>query len=179
MRFVIVPGIGDSDDGHWQTIWQTKWGDEASRIAPSSWTEPDLDDWCEAIDREVRAEKDVMIVAHSLGCLAVAHWIATGMDDPIHGAFLVTPPDRYARSFPAAASTFLAAHERSIEVPGLIVCSDDDPYCAPKAAKQMALQWEIPMVNAGALGHISSDSGIDEWMQGQMIFKVFRALTTR
>lgn len=179
MRFVIVPGIGNSDGGHWQSIWQTRWGDDASRIAPSSWTEPDLDDWCEAIDREVRAEKDVVIVAHSLGCLAAAHWIATGMHEPIHGALLVTPPDRYAHSFPAVASSFVAADDRPVKVPGLIVCSADDPYCNPKAAKEIVRHWDLPTVNAGALGHINSESGVGEWSQGQTLLSLVLAMATR
>lgn len=179
MRFVIVPGIGNSDSGHWQSIWQATWGGAASRIAPRSWTEPDLDNWCEAIDREVRAEKDVVVVAHSLGCLAATHWIATEMREPILGVLLVSPPDRYADSFPVAASTFVGAAERPVDVPGLIVCSDDDPYCTLTAAKEIARHWELPTVSAGMLGHLNSDSGVGEWIQGQTVLSVFLAMTAR
>lgn len=42
MRFVMVPGIGNSDSGqrtadsgHWQSIWQTSWGDDADRDSHS------------------------------------------------------------------------------------------------------------------------------------------------
>jgi hypothetical protein len=31
MRFVIVPGIGNSDGGHWQSIWQATWGVDAAQ----------------------------------------------------------------------------------------------------------------------------------------------------
>ncbi|TDX08408.1 alpha/beta hydrolase [Kribbella sp. VKM Ac-2566] len=179
MRFVMVPGIGNSDSGHWQSIWQARWGRNASRIKPSSWTEPDLDDWCAAIEREVRGEKDVTLVAHSLGCLAAAHWIATNMQEPICGALLVTPPDRQAHSFPAVASTFVAVDDGPINIPGLIVSSDDDPYCTPDAAREMARHWELPTVSVGALGHLNSESGVGEWIQGQTALRVFLALATR
>ncbi|MEC3919215.1 RBBP9/YdeN family alpha/beta hydrolase [Nocardia sp. CDC160] len=178
MRFVIVPGIGNSDAEHWQSIWENRWGDDASRITPSSWTEPDLDDWTKAIDREVRTDNDVVIIAHSLGCLAAVHWITTRMQKPIQGALLVTPPDCYAPSFPTSASTFVAAHERPLRIPGLIVYSDDDPYCSPESARELAQQWGLSTVNAGALGHINSESGVGEWIQGQMILSVFIAMTT-
>ncbi len=42
--YVMVPGIGGSDDAHWQTLWERRWGDEiAVRIEPSSWSQPDLE----------------------------------------------------------------------------------------------------------------------------------------
>jgi predicted alpha/beta hydrolase family esterase len=91
----------------------------------------------------------------------------------------VTPPDRYAPSFPATASTFVAADEQRVKVPGLIVCSDDGPYCTPKATNEIARQWELPTVEAGALGHINSESGVGEWTQGQTMISVLLAMATR
>jgi uncharacterized protein len=44
MQFVIVPGIDNSDEQHWQSIWEAEWGPTATRIAVASWTAPDLGD---------------------------------------------------------------------------------------------------------------------------------------
>jgi predicted alpha/beta hydrolase family esterase len=76
------------------------------------------------------------------------------------------------------ASTFVTAYKRPIKVPGLIVCSDDDPYCTPKASKEIALHWERSAVNAGALGHINAESGVGEWVQEQTMLSVFLAMAT-
>ena len=78
MRFVIVPGINGSGPGHWQSVWQDAWGSSASRIGPSSWDEPDLADWCQALDRAAQRHQpgEVVLVAHSLGCLAVTASVA-------------------------------------------------------------------------------------------------------
>jgi predicted alpha/beta hydrolase family esterase len=53
MHFVTIPGIDGSDHEHWQSIWEAEWGQRASRISVSSWASPELDDWCDAIDRAV------------------------------------------------------------------------------------------------------------------------------
>jgi predicted alpha/beta hydrolase family esterase len=39
----------------------------------SSWAAPELDDWCDAIDRAVQraGSASTVLVAHSLGCLAL------------------------------------------------------------------------------------------------------------
>jgi predicted alpha/beta hydrolase family esterase len=53
MRYVTIPGIDGSDHEHWQSIWEAEWGQQASRISVSSWSRPELEDWCDAIDRAV------------------------------------------------------------------------------------------------------------------------------
>ena len=68
MRYVIVPGIDDSDQDHWQSVWEAEWGKSATRIRPASWDRPDLGDWCRAIARAAAPNpSDAVIVAHSLG----------------------------------------------------------------------------------------------------------------
>lgn len=49
VAYVIVPGIDGSDEDHWQSRWEHGWGASAARIRPSSWTEPDLEDWVTAV----------------------------------------------------------------------------------------------------------------------------------
>ncbi|HET9650514.1 MAG TPA: alpha/beta hydrolase [Microlunatus sp.] len=170
MRFVIVPGIDDSDSHHWQTIWQHEWGPTAGRIAPSSWSEPDLDDWVEAVDRAVSAAgtTDLVIIAHSLGCLAAAAWLSTAAVT-IRGAFLAAPPDQHAPSFPVSASSFVDLEPRPVGVPGVVVTSVDDPYCRPRPAAALAKAWDLPVARAGALGHLNSASGLGGWQQGRVL----------
>src|SRR5258708_6679295 len=105
MRYVIIPGINGSDEGHWQTIWQAEWGPSAARISPSSWDEPDLDDWCHAIDQAVSESPSApaVLIAHSLGCLAATCWVAQHRPD-VRGVLLVAPPDNGGPGFPAEAA---------------------------------------------------------------------------
>lgn len=78
MHYVTIPGIDGSDHEHWQSIWEAEWGQRASRISVLSWSLPELDDWCDAIDRAVLqvGSPGAVLVAHSLGCLAAARWTA-------------------------------------------------------------------------------------------------------
>ena len=174
MKFVVVPGIDDSDEAHWQTRWETEWGDTASRVQVASWTAPELTDWSEAISRAVAASdsRSVVIVAHSLGCLAAAHYLVT-TDPVVAGAFLVAPPDPANRNFPAAAATF---HEMSwgpLPVPGLVLCSDNDPFCDRLAAAGIAHTWGVPRVTVGAAGHLNSASGFGAWESGRALLTAF------
>ena len=177
MRFVTIPGIDGSGGDHWQSIWEAEWGPRASRIEPASWVAPELDDWCDAIDVAVRrvAPQAVVLVAHSLGCLAAAQWIHRS-PLPVRGVFLVAPPDRTGATFPAAAApTFTVAPERPLAVPGLIVSSDDDPYCTERAGRRLARAWALPRITAGSIGHINSRSGLGRWDRGHTLLTGFVA----
>ncbi|WP_196443081.1 alpha/beta hydrolase [Planomonospora sp. ID67723] len=176
---MIIPGINGSDEDHWQTAWQTEWGPSASRIAPSSWDEPDLDDWCQAIDRAVDRVADAVLVAHSLGCLAAASW-ATRRRPGIRGLFLVAPPDGTGPNFPAAsAPAFTAVKATPLDVPGLVVSSDDDPYCTPAAAERLATGWRFDRVGAGCAGHVNSASRLGTWSFGRALLTAFTAGAAR
>lgn len=186
---MIVPGIWNSDPDHWQSVWEREQQDErdqhdhqqqraAVRIAPTSWSDPDSDDWRAAISTAVAscAEPPVLI-AHSLGVLAVADWLATTAGAPalVGGAFLVAPPDPLGDTFPDEASGFVAP--RSVppaqQVPTRLVVSDDDPYCNTDRALVFADAMSADVVRVGALGHVNVASGVGAWPAGRELLRVF------
>lgn len=170
MRFVIVPGLGDSDAGHWQTRWQEEWGPIASRIAPDCWQAPDLEDWIGAVDDAVgrTGTDDVILVAHGLGCLASAAWLSAGSAS-IRAALLVATPDPRTLRVKADAADFSELRLEPLRVPGLVVASEDDPYCRPPAATALGRAWGLPVARVGALGHIDSASDLGGWQQGRVL----------
>ena len=174
MQFVIVPGIDNSDEQHWQSIWESEWGPAATRIAVASWNAPELDDWVGAIERAVRmaGTPDVVLVAHSGGCWAAASWVANRGSAAL-GVFLVSPPDHDL--FSAVAPSFAAVVPEPLDLPGLMVSSDDDRYCAPQVAEQLAADWGLPRIGVGRLGHINSSSGIGRWDLGRALLTAFTA----
>jgi serine hydrolase len=176
MNLVIVPGIDNSGDEHWQSQWEAASGPAATRIRPRSWTEPDLDDWCAAITTAVgQLGPGAVLVTHSLGCLAATEWLARH-GSRARGAFLVAPPDRDGPVFPRqAAPSFLAVRPQRLPVPAVVVASDDDPYCTPAAASRMAGAWGVPVINAGAHGHLNTASGIGAWPAGRDLLTAFSA----
>lgn len=94
---------------------------------------------------------DVVLVAHSGGCWAAASWVNNRGSEAL-GVFLVAPPDHDL--FGAVASSFAAVVPQPLELPGLMVSSDDDPYCAPHVAEQLGADWGVPRIGVGQLGHI-------------------------
>jgi predicted alpha/beta hydrolase family esterase len=178
MQFVMVPGIDGSDADHWQTIWERDLGAAAVRLAPWSWSDPDLADWCDALDRCVPADRPSLLIAHSLGCLAVAHWCRRRSAQerrPVGGVVLIAPPDPAGPGFPTAASTFTGLPVAALPLPGLVIASDDDPYATPEATGQLAAGWGVPVVSVGAAGHLNSASGLGGWPIGWALVTAFRA----
>lgn len=174
MHSVIIPGIDGSDDNHWQSIWQAERGPAATRIVPASWAEPDLTDWCEAIDHAVGHAGAVVLVAHSLGCLAAAEWVVRRR--PVAGGvFFVAPPDNRGPAFPAAAATFAGLVPEPLGVPGLVVSSENDPYCTPEASARLSSAWQLERISAGRGGHLNSASGLGRWDFGRDLFTAFTA----
>ncbi|MFD8329941.1 RBBP9/YdeN family alpha/beta hydrolase [Streptomyces lydicus] len=170
VAYVIIPGIDGSDERHWQSLWEKRWGPSAVRIAPASWSRPDLPDWAAAIQAafEIASRRDnqVALVAHSLGCWAAAHWLEQARPDTV-AAFLVAPPNPRGPAFPReAASTFLGLSARPLPCPSLMVASDDDLYCDPMTSASFAHEWQAQDHLIGNQGHINSDSGLGDWQRG-------------
>ncbi|MFD7923276.1 RBBP9/YdeN family alpha/beta hydrolase [Streptomyces sp. NPDC059740] len=168
--YVIMPGIDGSDDEHWQSRWEDQWGPAAVRTAPASWSAPDLADWIAAVQaahaRAAEYDGRVTLVAHSLGCWAAAEWLDRARPEGVT-AFLVAPPDPRGPEFPTGAATFGHLTARPLPCPGLVVASDDDPYCAPGRAAAFASAWQAPFHLLAGHGHINSASGLGDWPAGR------------
>ncbi|EPD54730.1 RBBP9/YdeN family alpha/beta hydrolase [Streptomyces sp. HGB0020] len=170
VAYVIIPGIDGSDERHWQSLWETQWGASAVRIAPASWSMPDLSDWTAAIqsayETASRRDSQVALVAHSLGCWAAAHWLDRARPDGV-GAFLVAPPNPQGPAFPRHnASTFLDLSARPLPCRSLLVASDNDPYCDPTTSASFAHGWQAQLHPIGRHGHLNSDSHLGDWQAG-------------
>lgn len=164
-RLVIVPGLGGSGLDHWQTIWQQA-HPRARRFAPSSLDLPELEDWVEAIDRAVAAEEEPpILVAHSLGTIAVTAW-ASRHASQARAALLVAPPDPSRPDAPAVIHPFAAVQPRPLAIPAVVIASTDDPYASLDHARRTAQGWEAPLIVAGAWGHLNAQSELGAWSDG-------------
>lgn len=176
VRFVVVPGVGGSEEDHWQTQWEQEWGPDAVRIVPRSWDAPDHDDWVDAVDRAVRsldvAHGEVVVVAHSLGCWAATEWLAEAVGSSVRGMMLVAPPDPAGAAFAAAAGpTFARMRARPLDCASVVVASTDDPYCPLEEAELLAAGWGSELRVVGARGHINAASGLGAWQEGRDVLE--------
>ena len=111
----------------------------------------------------------MILVAHSLGCLAVAHW-AQLLYRPrkIAAALLAAPPwFGQEETCPPETRSFLPIPTRNLPFLTHLVASRNDPYLSFPAAVQLAQLWGSKMVDAGPAGHINAESGYGEWPEGE------------
>lgn len=166
-EILIIPGFDNSGPEHWQTRWQEKLP-TARRVEQASWDRPVRDDWVARIRAEVeRAEKPVVLVAHSLGVLAVAHAAAGLPAGKVRGAFLVAPPAPGHPDYPPAIDPAFAGLPREpLPFPSMLVASRTDPLCDFAVADDYAGAWGSLLVDAGDAGHINTASGYGPWPDG-------------
>lgn len=177
MTVLLMPGIGNSGPAHWQSLWE-KSDPSFARIQAGDWDHPVCSSWIAAIDRTVAdAEAPVVIVAHSLGCLAVAVWAAWATREPVpqvRGLMLVSVPDPAGPRFPAEAQGFSLPLMNKLPYDSIIVSSEDDPYGTPAHARRCAEAWGSRFINVGAAGHINADSKLGRWERGLELLAALR-----
>jgi predicted alpha/beta hydrolase family esterase len=167
MKIVIVPGWQNSGESHWQSIWERKL-DGAVRIMVPSWDSPHARQWVDAIDAAIDGHSPVLLVAHSVGCLAAAEWISEHPDRTAAG-FLVAPPDRHGPAIREGAPTFVHLPIRPLSVPVTVVSSRTDPYSDFETARAFAEITGARFVDAGSAGHINADAGYGDWPEGLVL----------
>jgi predicted alpha/beta hydrolase family esterase len=165
---LILPGIGNSGNGHWQTRWQQLLP-HTRRVEQQDWDHPVCRVWAAALEAAVRhSESPIVLVAHSLACLQLAHWSAS-THSRVRGALLVAVPDPEGADFPAEATGFSPLPLDPFDFPSIVVASSNDPYGSIDHARRCAGAWGARLVEIGAAGHINADSGLGDWPRGQAL----------
>jgi predicted alpha/beta hydrolase family esterase len=163
---IIVPGFGGSGPEHWQTFWEIELP-HARRIRVANWDAPERADWLRALDDAIRtAEAPPILIAHSLGCVAVAHWAASA-SRLIRGALLVAPADLDRASCPDVLHELRPIPRQRLPFPSHVIASDDDPYATLDRSRQMADAWGAQLTVLYRAGHINVESGFGPWREGQ------------
>lgn len=167
---LTVPGLNGSGPDHWQSVWERERRD-CHRIELGCWDSPQRNLWIGRIDDAVRrASGPVVLVAHSLGCLAVAWWaglLGQDVTGPVAGALLVAPPDVERPDAPDVLRRFAPTPRAPLPFPAILVASSDDPYCVPKRAEEMAAAWLADFVRFEDRGHLNAASRLGAWDEGQ------------
>lgn len=169
---LTVPGLGDSDPSHWQSIWDATRGD-CERADLGMWSSPRRNGWVTKLDHAIKAASaPVILAAHSLGCLAVAWWAALESPPyghPVAGALLVAPPDCDRAGVGGALAGFAPTPRLGLPFPSIVVSSRDDPHASLARQRNMAQYWGSHFVDVGELGHVNAESGLGAWPHGQRL----------
>lgn len=168
---LIVPGLGGSGPGHWQTLWQRDLAD-AHRVEQADWHAPRREAWLAALAAAVDAAPGSVVVAHSLGCILLAHLLAEQPAAPVAAALLVAPADVEACS-PSreAVKDFAPIPLRCLPFPSAVVASRTDPFVSMERAAAFAHAWGASLIDIGPQGHINVDGGFGPWPEGRAMLE--------
>lgn len=177
-----VPGLNGSGPSHWQTLWESSRPD-TERVELGMWSNPRRNTWVTKLDQAVRgARAPVILVAHSLGCLAVAWWAQLSGQPygwPVAGALLVAPADVDRPDTRPELKDFGPSPRMTLPFPSIVVASSDDAWVSLQHARDLASYWGSHFVDAGPIGHINAASGIGWWDEGQALLdRVIKASST-
>ena len=174
---LIVPGLRDHVDAHWQTLLAADLaarGRKVRTVPPMGRLDLDCGAKVAAIEREAQAiEGPVVLVAHSGGCVMVAHW-ARQTKREIRGALLATPPD-FHRPMPEGYPTVDALRENGwlpvprarLPFPSIVAASHDDPLAEFERVAELARDWGSRLVDLGEVGHLNPASGFGAWPRAE------------
>jgi predicted alpha/beta hydrolase family esterase len=165
---LILPGWGDSGPGHWQSLWEHA-NPALRRVVQRDWEYPICTEWVRTLDDVIRAAGNpAILVAHSLGCIAVAHW-ARASTLPVRGALLVAPPDIEHPDFPPVTEGFAPIPRERLPFPSILVASRNDQFSDFNRSRALAHDWGSRFVDAGNSGHINTDAGFGPWPLGESL----------
>lgn len=169
IRYLIVPGWHNSGEDHWQTHWQAVLPNSA-RVEQADWASPQRHAWVAQLDAAIRAsDTPAVLIAHSLGCVAVAHWAATApkaIARRVLGALLVAPADVERPNCPPALAGFAPIPRQPLPFPTHLVGSDNDPAASAARALELARGWGSEAGILTGAGHINAKAGFNRWEQG-------------
>ncbi|MEZ5840588.1 MAG: alpha/beta hydrolase [Hyphomicrobiales bacterium] len=168
---LIIPGLSNSGPDHWQSRWQARLS-TARRVEQTDWEAPECGAWTATIAAAVaEATRPVVLIAHSLGVMAVAQAAANLSPDKVRAAFLVAPADvEDEQRTPDLIRSFAPVPLDPLPFPSVLVASRNDPYCTFSRAEDFGYAWGSLFIDAGDAGHINSDAGFGPWPEGSLVF---------
>jgi serine hydrolase len=170
---LIVPGLRDHVDAHWQTLLALDLETQRRKVKsvpPMGRTDLDCAARVAAIERAAQAiSGPIVLVAHSGGCVMVAHW-ARQTQRPVLGALLATPPDfeqpmpeGYPTIEALAASGWLPVPREQLPFASVVAASRNDPLGHFERIEALAGDWGSRVVDLGFVGHLNPASGYGRW----------------
>lgn len=165
---VLIPGLGGSPPGHWQWHWRQQAPERTRWVEQDDWDQPERRQWVRRLAAVIAASRPpVVLVAHSLGCITVAHWAARYPSAKVTSALLVAPADvEQSARLRERTRHFLPLPVTPLPIPARVVASRNDPYIQTHRARMLAQRWGAAFEDVGRLGHINLDSDIGAWPQG-------------
>ena len=186
---LIIPGLRDHVDGHWQTLLARELeacGRSVKTVRPMGREDLSCARRVKAIDRALDdIDGPPIVVAHSGGVIMFVHWARTH-DRPIRGALLATPPDfeqpmpdGYPSIDALRAGGWLPVPRKPLPFPSIVVGSRNDPLGSSARVAELAQSWGSRFDDLGNVGHLNPFSGFGPWEQAPAYIAELVALRPR
>lgn len=185
LKIVFIPGLGGSGENHWQSIWVKKMSNTLM-VDFENMDAPVLEEWLKTFNEVMsKVSEPTVLVAHSLGCSLVAHWIKRNRDEnvvewvqgnekenevKIAAVMMVACADVDSEEHtPDIVRSFAPLPLNKMPYPSVLVISENDPYVEKERASYFAAKWSSKPIFIGNKDHISSGPLVGEWEEGQEI----------
>ena len=173
MRVLLLPGWQNIGADHWQSRWERLHGYE--RVEQHDWMRPLRGDWLARLEDVLLTvdasaptasnPRPVVLVAHSLGCLASVAWAAHSRQTArVAAALLVAPPDLDREELRETLPGWSPVPLQKLPFPSVLIASRNDPFCRPERARQFAEAWGAQLIDAGPRGHLNAESSLGDWL---------------
>ena len=171
---LVLPGWQGSGPDHWQMRWVHSHG--YSVVEQDNWMRPRRGDWLARLDEVVvdtpGTGADIVLVAHSLGCIQVAAWAAVSRHTArIRGALLGAPGDVERPDLREQIPGWAPIVRQRLPFAATLVGSGNDPFCSHERAQSLAADWGAHWVDLGDAGHINADTGLGDWPKGHALLQ--------
>ena len=184
-KFLIVPGLNGSADGHWQQWWLRD-HDNAVLVEQDNWAVPDPDAWLANLVAAIDTHPNSVLVGHSLGSVLIGRLADHPIAALVRAALLVAPADiERTRALHSRPFAFGVMPERKLPFPARLVASRDDIYMTFQRTLTLGRSWQCEVVDLGYVGHINIASGYGRWQEGYRLAAAIgtevplKAVTTR
>jgi uncharacterized protein len=162
-NIVIVPDYGGAGSRHWLAHWRSN-HPRTMRFAEHDPRELSCQAWLRGIEDAVAASgPKTSLVAHGLGCLAVAHW-AKFTSRRVEAAMLVSVPCAVPEQLPFNAHGFLPVPQSVLPFRTLVVAAEmEGDYFH---VLDRANDWDATMVVVGCISHETGPHARQTWDEG-------------
>jgi len=145
-------------------------------VEQDDWMHPRRGDWLARLDEVVIDTPgngaNIVLAAHSLGCIQVGAWAAVSRNTArIRGALLVAPGDVERTELREQIPGWTPIVRQRLPFAATLVGSRNDPFCGHDRARALAADWGARWVDGGAVGHINADSGLGDWPEGHTLLE--------
>jgi hypothetical protein len=168
---LIVPGLREHVPQHWQTLLAAQLP-QVHTVPPMGRADLDCQTRVRAIEQALHElPGPVLMVAHSGGCIMVAHWAqSTRHAGRVRACLLATPPD-FERPMPAdypsmqmlRAGRWLPVPRSRLPFDSRVAASRNDPLGSFERVQALAQDWGSAFEDLGDVGHLNPASGFGPW----------------